>query len=119
MSVRGKIWSRTRSSRRSKSTDLSPKLNTSGAGGEVAVFIDPELPFSRPLQKGSQSRGLFAFMFVIAIASSFLQIFSAWLYASATWTLAAFVALWLVSAAVDRLTRVRVEHQTASLEFAG
>jgi hypothetical protein len=86
---------------------------------QVAVFLDPELPFSKPMQKGRNQTTLFGFMTVIMIVSIFLEIFSAALYASLTATLAAFTVILLASLGVDRLTRVRVARETGSLEFEG
>jgi hypothetical protein len=86
---------------------------------QVAVFLDPELPFSRPTQKGRNQTALFGFMTVITIVSVFLEIFSAELYGSLTATLAMFTVILLASGGVDRLTRARVERETRSLEFEG
>ena len=86
---------------------------------QVAVLLDPELPFSRPMQKGRNQTALFGFMAVITFISVFLEVFSAELYSSLTATLAVFTVIVLASGGVDRLTRARVERQTQSLEFEG
>jgi len=51
--------------------------------------------------------------------SAVLNVYSAPLYASLRLTLAVFAAILLSGVIVDRLTRARVERQTASLEFEG
>jgi hypothetical protein len=51
--------------------------------------------------------------------SALLNAYSSTLYASLRSTLAAFAAIVLAGIVVDRLTRARVERQTASLEFEG
>jgi hypothetical protein len=86
---------------------------------QAAVLIDPELPFSRPMQKGHQPTALYGLMFVMVFVGGFLQFFMARLYASAVATVGAFAAVMLAGVAIDWLTRARVERQTASLEFAG
>jgi hypothetical protein len=86
---------------------------------QTAVLLDPELPFSRPTEKGKQSSALYGLMFTMILVGVFLQFFTAWLYESVIWTVSVFAALLLLGQALDRLTRVRVAHQAARLEFAG
>jgi hypothetical protein len=87
---------------------------------QVALFMDPELPFSRPpTQKGRKASSMFGLMMAASFLSVGLQTFSASLYASLPATLTVFTVVLVASAGVDRLTRARVERQTASLEFAG
>jgi hypothetical protein len=87
---------------------------------QIAMFVEPDLPFSKPpAHKGRNTTVFFALLVGIGVVSSVLQIFSASLYSSLRATLAAFAVVLLASAVVDWLTRARVERQTASLEFAG
>ena len=86
---------------------------------QIFVLVDPQLPFSRPMQAGRQSGLITGMMFGMSIIAGILEGLSALLYASAVATTLAFGTLALCSAAVDRLTRVRVELQMASLEFEG
>lgn len=86
---------------------------------QMAVLIDPALPFSRPPQKGRNSLVMMAFLIVTAMASTALDAFSASLYSSALATSMAFAAMASASLVVDRLTRARVERLTKSLEFEG
>jgi hypothetical protein len=87
---------------------------------QVALFIDPALPFSRPpAQKGQNTTSLFVFTLAIFIINAALHSFLASLYASRSATGAAFALLLLASVGVDRLTRVRVRRETGSLEFEG
>lgn len=87
---------------------------------QVALFMDPDLPFSRPpARKGQNSMAFFGLMIGIAIVSGLLQALSAELYSSLMATFAAFGTIVLTSVGVDRLTRARVERHTCSLEFEG
>jgi len=86
---------------------------------QAAVLVDPELPFSRPVEKGQQSAALFGLMITIVLIGVFLQFFTAWLYATVALTVSVFAIVLLLGLALDRVTRVRVEHQAARLEFAG
>jgi hypothetical protein len=86
---------------------------------QAALLIDPELPFSRPIQKGNKSTEVFFLMFVMVLIGEVGQFFMARLYASPVATIGAFAVVWLAGIAIDRLTRARVARQTASLEFAG
>ena len=86
---------------------------------QMAMLIDPSLPFSRPMQKGRDSLTLFAFLMFMTMVSVILSIFSAELYASVMATIAVFGAILLVSVVIDLLTRARVGMQAASLEFEG
>ena len=51
---------------------------------QVAMLIDPALPFSRPMQKGRNSILMMAFLIVTAMASSMLDAFSHAIYGSVT-----------------------------------
>lgn len=86
---------------------------------QVTILVEPELPFSRPLDKGHQSILLVAFTVVMGIVSAVLDTLSAQLYASTMATVLAFAGVVAASVVVDRLTRARVARRTASMEFVG
>ncbi len=86
---------------------------------QVAMLMDPALPFSRPARKGGNSIVMLVFLAAMGALSAVLNAFSATLYANLRLTLATFAAILLAGVIVDRLTRARVERQTASLEFEG
>ena len=87
---------------------------------QIAPFLDPALPFSRPpATKGQNTAAFFALMMGIGIFGGLFEPVSMLLYRSTVATVAAFATVLLASATVDRRTRARVELQTASLEFEG
>ncbi len=86
---------------------------------QVAMLIDPALPFSRPTQKGRDSFLLFVFLIMMTMIRVFLSIFSAQLYSSLLATTSVFATMILASLLIDWLTRTRVGLQAASLEFEG
>jgi hypothetical protein len=86
---------------------------------QVTILVDPELPFSQPIERGRESFFLFVFTVAMGIVSAVLETLSAELYSSRSATVGAFGGLLLASTAVDRLTRVRVERATARREFLG
>jgi hypothetical protein len=86
---------------------------------QVAVLIDPALPFSRPMQKGRNSVLMIGFLIIIAMASTALDAFSSSVYASVGATAGVVAGIVGASVIVERLTRARVERQTRSLEFEG
>jgi hypothetical protein len=86
---------------------------------QVAMLIDPALPFSRPARKGGNSIVMLVFLAAMGALSALLNAYSSTLYASLRSTLTAFAVILLAGIVVDRLTRARVERQTASLEFEG
>lgn len=86
---------------------------------ELVVFIDPELPFSRPPQKGKNSALTIILIFSIVIMTMIVGAFSAEIYSS-FWTTALIYGLVIAAcAAVDWLTRARVERQVKRIEFLG
>jgi hypothetical protein len=86
---------------------------------QVVTFIEPELPFSKPLQKGRSSTRVFMLMAVIAVGAIVLPILAPLIYGNA-WAIAAtFTALIGASVLIERFTRLRVEAQAERLEFEG
>jgi hypothetical protein len=86
---------------------------------QVTILVDPDLPFSRPPEKGRQSLLLFAFTVGMGIVSAVIDTLSAELYRSLGTTAIAFSAVVAASVGVDRLTRVRVRRATEAMEFSG
>ena len=86
---------------------------------QAYVLLDPELPFSRPMQVGRRSGALVMVMLVMGLISGLLQAFSPTLYGSVEATTIAFGVLLVATIVLDLLTRARVERQARSLEFEG
>ena len=86
---------------------------------QVMVLVDPELPFSRPWQKGRNSGMMIAFMAIVFIGAIVLQLFGPVMYASALTMGIVFGVLVGASIVVDLLTRARVTGQARRLEFEG
>jgi hypothetical protein len=86
---------------------------------QVAMLIDPALPFSQPPQRGRNSIVMMAFLLATGIASTVLDAFSFALYSRVSWTLGVVAGIVGGSVLADRLTRARIERETHSLEFEG
>jgi hypothetical protein len=86
---------------------------------QVALLIDPALPFSKPMVKGGGSLIFFGFTLATIAVSAFIQVYASRLYSNVTFMVAAVVGLLGAGAIVDRLTRARVARQTQLLEFEG
>jgi len=86
---------------------------------QVAILLEPELPFSRPMHKGKSSTNFIGFTFGISLTAGLLQVLSAALYPRVTAIAALFLVILAVSGVVDRLTRSRVERLAETLEFEG
>ena len=86
---------------------------------QIVTFVEPELPFSKPLVKGSASSKLFVVMFVVMTTATVLPFVAPFVYQSAVATVMFIGMLAIVSVAIDRVTQLRVKAQTAGLEFQG
>jgi hypothetical protein len=86
---------------------------------QANVLLDPELPFSRPMQVNRRANSIIMLMVVMFVISALLQGFSATLYQSPTATAIAFGVVITASIVMELLTRARVELQARSLEFEG
>lgn len=86
---------------------------------QIALLIDPALPFSRPMQRNRSSSLFFVFTMATVAIGALIQFFVVRLYASALATIAAMAAILALGAAIDWLTRARVERQSRLLEFEG
>lgn len=86
---------------------------------QLATLVNPELPFSRPLAKGSGAGSTFLTIFVIAAVGSVLPLLLQRFYDDATVMAIVFGSLIALSLLVRRLTRIRIERRAARLEFEG
>jgi hypothetical protein len=86
---------------------------------QIALLIDPALPFSRPMQRNRNSSLFFVFTMATVAVGALIQFFVVRLYASALATIMAMVAILALGAAIDWLTRARVERQSRLIEFEG
>jgi hypothetical protein len=86
---------------------------------QVVTFVEPELPFSKPLVKGATSSKLFVVMFVVMAAATTVPHLAPLVYRSTVATAMCIGVLIFISWLLDRFTRLRIEAQTAGLEFQG
>ena len=84
---------------------------------QLITLFDPELPFSKPMAKGRTLTRVFVSIIVVIIGVLFFPLVAPLVYRSTQTILAAFVAAIAVSVVVEWLTRLRIEAQTAKLEF--
>ncbi len=86
---------------------------------QVVTLLEPELPFSRPMQRNRSAPRTFTLMFVIGVGSVILPLAAPVMYRS-VWSIALVLAvLAAASVTLDRLTRLRIESQAEDLEFEG
>jgi amino acid transporter len=86
---------------------------------QLALLLDPALPFSRPVQKSTNVTVFFGFTLVTVLVSLFIQLYSARIYSNLTSTVAAVAVIIVIGVVVDVITRARVQRQTQLLEFEG
>ena len=86
---------------------------------QIALLLDPALPFSRPMQRNTNAAVFFGFTAVTVLLSLFIQFYSARIYSNPTAMIVAVVVIVLVGVALDLLTRARVNRQAQLLEFEG
>ena len=86
---------------------------------QIALLLDPALPFSRPMQQTRVTGFFLAFTFATILVSLFIQFYSARIYSDITWTVAAVAIIVLIGLVIDVLTRARVSRQAQLLEFEG
>ena len=82
-------------------------------------FFDPELPFSKPMQKGRASTRIFMVMVVIGFGAVVMPLAAPLVYRSVVATTVVIATLIFLSILLERLTRLRIEAQAAELEFQG
>jgi hypothetical protein len=86
---------------------------------QIALLLDPALPFSRPMQQTRVTGFFLGFTLVTILGSLFVQFFSARIYNSAVSTVAAVAVIVVIGFAIDLITRARVQRQAQLLEFEG
>jgi len=86
---------------------------------QIVTFLDPELPFSKPAQKGRAAGRVFSVMFVVGVGAVVMPLLAPLVYRTTVGIAILVAALAGVSVLVERLTRLRVEAQAARLEFEG
>ena len=86
---------------------------------QIALLLDPALPFSRPMQRSTNASVFFGFTLVTILVSLFIQFYSARIYSNMTSTLAAVAGIVFIGIVVDLITRARVSRQAQLLEFEG
>jgi hypothetical protein len=86
---------------------------------QIALLLDPALPFSRPMQRSTNASVFFGFTLVTILVSLFVQFYSARVYSNVTSTVSAVVVIVLIGVVLDVITRVRIHRQTQLLEFEG
>jgi hypothetical protein len=86
---------------------------------QAITFVEPELPFSKPMAKGRSSTTLFVVMSVVGVGAVLLPLAAPLIYANAAATVLTMAALVGASFFLEQLTRVRVEAQASKLEFEG
>jgi hypothetical protein len=87
---------------------------------QVAIRLLPGLPFSQPVQKGSQPGRFLAIWLVLsAVSAVVLPVLSSWIYPSLARSAATLVGLGLTTVLLERLLRMHLERLTSGMEFAG
>jgi ABC-2 type transport system permease protein len=86
---------------------------------QIAVRLLPGLPFSQPVQKGSQPGRFLAMWLVLsAVSAVILPALSFWIYPSLARSVATLVGLGLATSLLERVLRMRLERLTSGMEFA-
>jgi hypothetical protein len=86
---------------------------------QLALLLDPALPFSRPMQRGRNTTLFFTFTLATILVSLFVQFYSSTIYRDVNSTLAAVGIIVVIGVVVDFVTRVRMNRQAQLLEFEG
>jgi hypothetical protein len=86
---------------------------------QIALLLDPALPFSRPVQQTRMTGVFLGFTLATILVSLFIQFFSSRIYSDVTSMLAAVAIIILAGFVIDLLTRARVSRQAQLLEFEG
>ncbi len=85
---------------------------------QAVTFLEPELPFSKPMVKSGSSR-VFVLIGIVSASAVLMPIVAPVMYQSAVATILGIAGLVAASVVLDRVTRLRVEAQAAGLEFEG
>ena len=84
---------------------------------QTAIFLEPDLPFSRPLVKGSSSGRVFMVMMIVGLSAIMLPFAAPVIYGSG-WSIAITLGgLLAATLLLDRLTSARIRGLVGSLEY--
>jgi hypothetical protein len=86
---------------------------------QIALLLDPALPFSRPMQRSTNASVFFGFTLVTILVSLFIQFYSSRVYSNVTSTVSAIAVIILIGIVLDLITRARIHRQAQLLEFEG
>lgn len=87
---------------------------------QIAVFVSPEVPFSRPVKKGERSARMILIMMIMPILTlGFLSAVFLLVYPSRLLTGGLLVALVAATFLMERLLRVRIERRLGALQYQG
>jgi ABC-2 type transport system permease protein len=86
---------------------------------QLSTLIEPELPFSKPIDKGLSSARIFAFTMLAGLAATVLALVTPSIYGRTPAVLLTCGLLLAGTIALDRWMRLRVEREAAGLEFLG
>ena len=84
---------------------------------EAAILIDPELPFSKPVDKGRSSSRIFALTILTGVAATVFALVTPLVYSNAAFVMVLMGVLVGASVLLDRSMRRRVEKEARELEF--
>ncbi|HET9234326.1 MAG TPA: hypothetical protein VFP10_09325 [Candidatus Eisenbacteria bacterium] len=84
---------------------------------EGAILIDPELPFSKPVDKGRSSSRIFALTILTGVAATLFALVTPAVYGNTPLVIVLMAVLLGTSFTLDRSMRRRVEKEAAELEF--
>ena len=86
---------------------------------QLSTLIEPELPFSKPIDKGLSSARIFALTMLAGVAATVLALVTPSIYGRTSAVLITCGLLTAGTIALDRWMRLRVGRQAAGLEFLG
>jgi len=86
---------------------------------QVSTLIEPELPFSKPIDKGLSSARIFALTMLAGVAATVLALVTPSIYGRTSAVLLTCGVLTASTIVLDRWMRLRVGREAAGLEFLG
>ena len=87
---------------------------------QIAVFVSPEVPFSRPVKKGERSARMILIMMIMPIVSlGLLSAIFLLVYPSRLLTAGLLAGLFVLTLLMERLLRVRIQRRLGALQYQG
>jgi len=87
---------------------------------QIAVFVSPEVPFSRPVKKGERSARMILIMMIMPIVSlGLLSGIFLLVYPSRLLTVVLLVVLVVLTFLMERLLTVRIKRRLGALQYQG